>query len=208
MSFSPTHEGNGDASGYATGTYRTAWTAPKTGIYTLAAEFKRSGAFKYDIPSRGDVISSFDINTQIALYDEDASRILAKKRFPVPLRSSPSISSTKIAEFLIETGVTAIIGYSLGLGLIARILLKQIVDELIELDDPGDQGSAYDVATSISNPNKTALISARFQVSESETMIFELSPMVSWAYNLQDTRMQPQFDTRFKMKSFTIRHIE
>jgi len=208
MSFSPIHEGTGDASGYATGTYRTAWTAPKTGVYTLAAEFERSGTFKYDIPSSGDVMASFDVNTQIALYDEDASRILAEKQFPIPLRSSPAISSREIAEFLIETGVTAIIGYSLGLGLVARVVLKQIVDELVELDDPGSSGSEYDVATSIPDPNRTALISARFKVLEGEKMIFELSPMVSWAYTLQDTRMRPQFDTGFEMKSFTIRYLE
>lgn len=207
MMFSPIHEGQGVASGYATGTFRSAWTAPESGTYTLAAEYERSGAFKYDVPSNGNVMSSFDLNTQIIVYNETAPRILADKRFPIPLRSSPKISQRKVAEFLIETGVAAIVGYSLGLGLIARVVLSQIVSELIELEDSGDQGSAFDVETSIPNPNDTKLISARFTVTEGTTMVFEMSPMVSWSYNIHGTRMQPQFDTGFKMKSFTINYI-
>lgn len=208
MSFSPIHEGNGDASGYATGTFRSAWTAPKSGTYTLVAEYERSGEFKYDIPPEGSVMSSFDLNTQIVTYDGDASRILVDKRFPIPLRSSPGVSQRKAAELLIETGVTAILGYSLGLGLIARVVLSQIVSELIELEDPGGQGGGFDVKTSVPSPNDTKIVSARFTVREGTTMIFEMSPMVSWSYSVHDTRMRPQFDTRFEMKSFKINNIK
>jgi hypothetical protein len=206
LGFAPEHSGTGTASGYATGTYRTAWTAPETGAYQLKAIFNRWGEFGYDMPSRGEVMSSFDVNVQVINYD--TSTVVADQRFPQPLQSSNRNASTVVGEFLVETALAALVGYSLGLGLVARVLLQQVVDELIQLDSAGNRGTQYDVTTGVDRARTPINIGGPFEVTKGTTVVFEISPMLSWSYQLEDSIMAPQFDANFEMQGFQVSQID
>lgn len=206
LGFAPEHSGSGTASGYATGTYRTAWTAPENGTYQLKAMFNRWGEFGYNLPPRGEIMSSFDVNAQVINYD--TSTVVADQRFPQPLQSSNRDASTVVGEFLIETAIAALVGYSLGLGLVARVLLQQVVDELIQLEDRGSRGSQYDVTAGVERARSPINIGGPFEVTEGTTVVFEISPMLSWSYRLEDFVMAPQFDANFEMQGFQVTQID
>jgi len=206
LTFAPEHRGTGRASGYATGTYRTAWTAPETGQYQLKATFNRWGAFRYDLPRTGEVMTSFDVNAQIVNYD--TSTVVANQRFPQSLQSSNQRASSEVGEFLIETALTALVGYSLGLGLVARVVLHRIIDELLELDSPGGPGRGYDVVTSVERGQTPLNIGGPFEVTKGTTAVFEISPMLSWSYRIDDFHMSPQFDAHFDLDGFWVKKLD
>ena len=206
ISFLPEHSGRGRASGYATGTYQTAWTAPETGKYQLKANFHRWGEFYYNLPPDGSVMTSFDVNAQIVNYDR--SRVVASQKFPQSLQSSTKRISNELGEFLIETGVTVLISYSLGLSVVARLVLGRIVDELIELENTGGRGSDYDVAAILQREPNPLNIGGPFKVTEETTIIFEISPMLSWCYELNDFQMNPRFDVNFDFEGFWVKQLE
>lgn len=205
LGFAPEHSGTGMASGYATGTYRTAWTAPETGAYQLKAVFNRRGEFGYNLPPSGEVMSSFDVNAQIVNYD--TSTLVADQRFPQPLQSSNRSTSAAVGEFLVETAITAIIGYSLGLGIVARVLLQQVVDELIQLNSSGSHSAQYDVTTGVDWAQTPINIGGPFEVTKGTTVVFEISPMLSWSYQVEDFNMAPQFDASFEMQGFDVTQL-
>lgn len=206
LSFTPAHEGTGQASGYATGTYQTAWTAPETGKYQLKAMFNRWGEFRYDLPQAGELMTSYDVNVQMVNYD--TSTVVANQRFPQSLQSSNQQASSEIGEFLVETALTALVGYSLGLGIVARVVLHQVIDELIDLNSPSRGGSQYDVVTRVEKGASPLNIGGPFEVTQDTTAIFEISPMLSWSYRLNESLMNPQFDTAFDMHGFWVEQIE
>jgi hypothetical protein len=206
LTFAPEHRGTGRAGGYATGTYRTAWTAPETGQYQLKATFNRWGEFRYNLPRTGEVMMSFDINAQIVNYD--TSTVVANRRFPQSLRSSNQRASSEMGEFLIETALTALVGYSLGLGLVARVVLHRIVDELIELESPGGTGRGYDVVTGVERAPTPLNIGGPFEVTAGTTAVFEISPMLSWSYRVEDVHMNPRFDANFDLDGFWVKKLD
>lgn len=205
ISFNPYHAGSGRASSYATGTYRTAWTAPETGQYQLKATFNRWGQFKYNLPSMGEVMTSFDINVQMINYD--TSTIVANQRFPQSLQSANRRASSQLGEFLIETALSALIGYSLGLGLVARVVLSQVIDELIEIDATGGGWGQYDVVKTVKRSNTLHNIGGPFKVTEGTTAIFEISPMISWSYEFEDFDINPHFEGNFLMDGFYVEKL-
>lgn len=205
ISFNPYHTGSGRASSYATGTYRTAWTAPKTGQYQLKARFNRWGQFKYNLPPMGKVMTSFDINVQMINYD--ISTVVANQRFPQSLQSANRRASTEIGELLIETALSALIGYSLGLGLVARAVLTQVIDELIEIDSTGNGWGQYDVVKTVEKSNTLHNIGGPFSVTEGTTVIFEISPMIGWSYEFENFEINPLFEGDFLMDGFYVKEL-
>lgn len=206
ISFNPYHEGSGRASSYATGTYRTAWTAPETGEYQLKAAFNRWGQFKYNLPPEGELMTSFDVNVQMINYN--LSTVVANQRFPQPLQSANRQASSEIGEFLISTAISALVGYSLGLGLVARVVLSQVIDELIEIDSTGNGWGQYDVVKTVERSNTLHNIGGPFSVSEGTTTIFEISPMIGWSYEFEDFQINPHFEGDFLMDGFYVKKLD
>ena len=198
----PVNNGSGEASGYATGTYRTAWTAPETGKYQLKAVFNRYGEFRYNQPPNGQLMTSFDINAQLVNYDTNT--VVANQRFPQSLQSSTPQTTAAVGEFLIETAIASLVGYSLGLGLVARVVLQQVVDELVDLETTSAGGQQYDITTGIPRAASPLNIGGPFEVTEGTTAVFEISPMMSWAYAVNGFRMRPEFSAGFELDRFEV----
>lgn len=205
-SFAPEHAGSGKASGLGGGTYQTTWKAPEAGKYRMGVKFIRSGGFFYNIPDDGSVMSSFDVSTQV--IEPNEPRVVSQNRFEQAHQSSNVVSGDDIAEFIIEVGVSAILGQYLGLGLIGRAVLGRIVNELIDLDAMGQSGGEYDVAHRVeANWGQPAVMYHDLQVPEGAELIFETSPMLSWGYDLTNSRMEPVFDSSFTVKEFFVERL-
>ena len=206
IAFSPSHTGTGQATGFGSVTYQTAWTAPKTGDYQLRGTFSRSGYFRYDLPAKGNVMASFDVNSQ--LIELEGSQVIANRKFPQGLQSSTGISPNDLAELLIETGVTSLLNYYLGLSIIGRAVLSAIVSKLIDLDNPGTRGRKYDISHRVNTDFGEWLnIGGEFHVTKGTTLIFELSPMINWAYEISDTSLSPYFDGQFNLIEFRVKRL-
>jgi hypothetical protein len=204
IEFHPVHAGVGKASGTGTVAYQTAWEAPKNGTYLLKAQFHRWGTLAYNYPSNGNVMSSFDVSAQ--LVQHTGARVIDSQRFQQHHQSSNDYSPADIAEFAIETGLAAITGYALGLGIVGRAVLGQIIDRLVDLDNPGGSGDRYDVNNHINSDSLSPyFIGAPLEVEEGATLIFEVAPLITWSYKLnEEDLMEPHFQGGFELEKFIV----
>lgn len=209
MEFSPHHTGTGEASGFATGVYQTAWKAPRSGNYRITAKLFRSGDLSYDRPENGDVVASFDMLLQMVQHG--IQEVVSRGKLP-QLQTSDGVPSKELQEFLIETALTAIIGRAFGLRLIGRLVLKQIIQRAISLgksESDYDGGVGYEIVNRVHrDPFYTQNFSARFRVPEGTILIFEVAPTVSWSYELRDSAMKPYFDGSCEFEKFVIESLD
>lgn len=113
----------------------------------------------------------------------------------------------ELAEYIIATGAAAAAGSALGLGLIGRLFLKQVVKQLVELEGFNNSGSQiYDVYQTVErHPEKPWSLSTTFRAAEGDVLIFELSSTLSMGFEIRDSWwFQPSFLAHCEFASFEI----
>lgn len=176
-----THHGTGRASAIGTVGYQTAWKAPKSGRYKLSVGYLRTDYYEYRRPEHGDVGLSMDSHL-IATRAAD-SFVVSRNRQP-DLRYRSGKLSQEALELFIETGITLLVGRALGLGLIARQVLGEIVDHLIEIE--------IQRTTSERTPWKGVHeLSTTFSAHAGESFLFEYSATAGYDVDLNKATVFP-----------------
>jgi hypothetical protein len=199
--------GTGKASGLASGSYQTAWQAPVDGRYQLSARYARHADILYDEPDWGNIAASFD--TSLLAIRHDDAEVVANLTQPEFQHKNGGLQE-ELAEFVISTGISTVVGTSLGLGLVARFILGQIVNNLIELGQQvGSQESdIYDVYHRVEpNYRDPSTIGLEFEANAGETFIFELAPTLGVGFEIADSWWyQPTLKGSFEFDMFGIEY--
>lgn len=205
IEFSPTHGGTGKASGSATGAFQTAWKSPRTDEYRITGSLFRSGVVSYSVPDRGEVMASFDVNLYPVDYDhQDVIRRGEKNQ----LRAATEPQSNELAEFVVSTGVSALAGKALGIGLIGRTVLGQIVNELVDVESsPADPGTEV-TETVHRDPTYPLNFSAHLHVPEGTVVVYEVAPTINWSYEIEDSTMNPTFEATCEFDRFVVEPMD
>jgi hypothetical protein len=187
LEVSADHVGTGRAFGLATGSFQTAWEAPTMGQYRLSSSYSRHANILYDNPDEGRVSASFDASLLAIRYRE--GEVISKRTHP-ELQHKNGGMNEELAEWFISKGVTYLIGTALGLGLVARIVLGQIIGELVELNQNigNSESQIYDVSHRVQpNSDDPIQLTTEFEATEGEVFIFELTPTLGVGFELQDS---------------------
>lgn len=208
LEVSADHVGTGRAYGIATGSFQTAWEAPVNGQYKLSSTYTRHASINYDHPDNGDMSASFD--TALLATRHQEGEVISERIHPELQHKNGNLRE-EVAEWFIETGVTYLITTTFGLGLIARVALKQIIGSLIELNQNtgNNESSIYDVSHRIKpNRHDPTHLTTDFEATEGDVFIFELTPTLSFGFELENSWWyQPTSIASADWKSFQIERI-
>lgn len=201
------HLGTGEAAGMAAGAFQTAWQPPTDGVYRLTVRYNRHSSILYDRPDSGDFSGSFD-TTLLALRHSD-SQVLTKNTH-AELQHRDGRLREELAEYVIATGTAAVVGSALGLGILGRAFLRQIVNALIDLGQyTGTGGSQiYDVRHRVSRSDRPLEMSTTFEASSEETYILEATGSLGLGFEIQDSWWyQPTSIAQFDFESLYIQRV-
>lgn len=204
-SISPDAVGTGQASGVAAGSYQTAWRAPADGRYQLSARYSRHADILYDEPDRGNISASFDTSL-LAIRHNDAE-VVADVTQPEFQHKNGGLEE-ELAEFVISTGISTIVGTALGLGLVARFILGRIINNLIDLGQQvgSRESDIYDVHHRVEpNYRDPSTIGLIFEANAGDTFIFELAPTFCVGFEIANSWWyQPTLNGSFEFNAFGI----
>jgi hypothetical protein len=172
----------------------------------LSSRYSRHADILYDHPDNGRISASFDTSLLAIRYREGG--VLSKRRHPELQHKNGGLRE-ELAEWFISKGISYLVGTALGLGLVARIVLGQIIGNLVELDQNiGDRESEiYDVYHRVQpNYDDPIQLTTEFEATEGEVFIFELTPTLGFGFELQNSWWyQPTSVASFDAHPF---HIE
>jgi hypothetical protein len=202
---SPDAVGTGQASGFAAGSYQTAWQAPAEGRYQLSARYSRHADILYDKPNRGNISASFD--TSLLAIRHDDAEVIADVTHPEFQHKNGGLQE-ELAEFVISTGISTVVGTAFGLGLVARVILGRIVNNLIDLSQQvgSHESDIYDIYHRVEpNYRDPSTIGLEFEANAGETLIFELAPTLGVGFEIVDSWWyQPTLNGSFEFDAFGI----
>jgi len=181
VSMAGQHYGVGRASALGTTSYKSAWKAPTSGRYKLTVGYLRSDYYAYKQPDHGRIGTTMDSHL-IATRAADSTVVSRERRSDLKYRSNEL--SEEALELFIETGITLLVGRALGLGLIARKVLGEIVDQLIEVDTSRE-------AEKVTDWRGAHEISTTFTASEGESFLLEYDATVGYDADLRDSMVIP-----------------
>lgn len=208
LEVSADHVGTGRAFGLATASFQTAWEAPDNGRYRLWSSYSRHADILYDHPDNGEVSASFDTSLLATQYQEE--EVISERTHP-ELQHKNGELREEVAEWFLEQGVSYLISTTFGLGLVARLVLGQIISNLIELDYNvgGSESEIYDVKHRVQpNYNDPIQLHTEFEATEGDVFIFELTPTLGFGFELEDSWWyQPTSIASFDWQSFRIEKV-
>lgn len=197
--------GTGQASGFAAGSYQTAWQAPADGRYQLSARYSRHADILYDEPDRGNISASFDTSL-LAIRHNDAE-VVADVTQPEFQHKNGGLQE-KLAEFVISTAISTVVGTAIGLGLVARFILGRIVNNLIDLGQQVGtrESDIYDVYHRVEpNYRDPTTIGVEFEANAGDIFIFELAPTLGVGFEITNSWWyQPTLNGSFEFDAFGI----
>jgi hypothetical protein len=198
LTLAGSHYGAGMGSMFGTVTFQTAWRAPKTGSYQIRSSYLRSDYYSYEPPEYGSVGISMDSHL-VALRHSD-SQTLSRASQP-DLRHRRNRVSDELIEMLIETGLTLLLGRVLGLGLIARQILGEIIDRIINI-----RPSKKSTGITQFNHDHPSELSTTFTAEAGEVYVFEYGATNGYCFQLDeaDGPLFPFNETTLRPLSFYI----
>lgn len=211
--FYTAHKGTGQTSGSAAAAYQAAWKATEPGNYKLIAEIRPEARLSLTRPTSGHGMASVDKVVQVVDYERQEPIgndpvHLNMIRIRTGGTGGTRRGTSELAEFIISTAISMALKRGLGLGLIARKLITEVVDAAIELDhigtvEPGE--TIYDeFYGDLLNPG---WIEAGFSAEEGAVVLFEVAPTITWGYELEESETQGAFSCRTDLVNFSIEEL-
>lgn len=181
VSMAGQHYGEGRASAIGVVAYKTAWQPPKSGRYRLTVGYLRSDYYAYERPDHGRVGTVMDSHL-VATRSSDSAVVSRERRSELKYRSGEL--SEEALELFIETGVTLLIGRALGLGLIARKVLGEVIDQLIEV-------RISDETEGVTDWRGVHELSTTFTATQGESYLLEFNSTLGYDVDPDDSIVMP-----------------
>ena len=202
------HVGTGQATGIASGSFQTAWEAPADGRYQISTTYTRFADILYNRPDRGSISAAFD--TSLLALNHDTGDVVTRRTQPA-LRHKLGRLRREVAEWALEKAVTYLVSTYFGLGLVARVVLGAIIDELIDLGQSTGrrQSEIYDIYHRVEpNRDDPSQVSLEFEASEGDVFVFELAPTLEFIFEITGSWWyQPTAVGENTCRSFQIRQV-